>query len=183
MKSFHRCLCWIFAAVFAAAAAPVLARSLPLKVGDTAPRVSGHDQDGKKWKLKDDLGKQFVLLYFYPKDDTRGCTAEACSLRDSMVDFKQEGVAVVGVSFDPAESHKRFAFKYNLNFPLIADTSGSIAKAYHARMTGEKKMDRRISFLIGLDGKIVHITDSPDPSAHLREMQDAIARLGGKTSP
>ncbi len=183
MKSFRRCLCWISAAAIAASATPALARTLPLKVGDTAPRVSGHDQDGNKWRLKDDLGKQVVLLYFYPQDDTRGCTAEACSLRDSMVDFKQEGVAVVGVSVDPAESHKRFAFKYNLNFPLIADTSGGIAKAYRAQMDGGKKMDRRISFLIGLDGKIIHITDSPDPAVHLREMQAAIARLGGRTIP
>jgi peroxiredoxin Q/BCP len=182
MKSFRRSLCWICAAAFAAAT-PAQSRSLPLKVGDTAPLVSGHDQDGHKWKLKSDLGKQFVLLYFYPKDDTSGCTAEACGLRDRMVDLKQVGVAVVGVSFDSVQSHKRFAFKYNLNFPLIADTSGSIAKAYRARMEGDYDMDRRISFLIGLDGIIIHITDSPDPATHLREMQAVIARLGGRMTP
>jgi peroxiredoxin Q/BCP len=183
MKTLHRCLCWISAAVFAAAATPILAESLPLKVGDTAPRVAGRDQDGAKWKLKDDLGKQFVLLYFYPKDDTIGCTAEACGLRDRIGDLKQKGVAVVGVSFDSVESHKKFAFKYDLSFPLIADTSGGIAKAYGAQADETLKIDRRISFLIGLDGKIIHITDSPDPSAHLREMQAAIASLGARPAP
>jgi thioredoxin-dependent peroxiredoxin len=181
MKTFRCLLCWTFAVAFVAAAAS--ADALPLKIGDTAPLVSGVDQDGNKWKLKEDIGKEVVLLYFYPKDDTRGCTAEACGLRDSMVDFKQQGVAVVGVSFDSADSHKSFVFKYNLNFPLIVDSSGEIADAYQARMDGDKKMDRRISFLIGLDGKIAHITDSPDPAVHLREMKAAIARLGGKTSP
>jgi peroxiredoxin Q/BCP len=124
-----------------------------------------------------------VLLYFYPKDDTRGCTTEACSLRDNMVDFKAAGVDVVGVSFDGKESHKRFIFKYNLNFPLLADTSGAIADAYGARVEEDKKMDRRISFLIGLDGKILHVTDSPDPAVHLKEMREAIGQLKGKVSP
>jgi len=124
-----------------------------------------------------------VLLYFYPKDDTRGCTAEACSLRDNMVDFKEAGVEVVGVSFDPKDSHKKFIFKYNLNFPLLADTSGSIADAYGARMGKDKEMDRRISFLIGLDGKILHVTDSPDPAVHLKEIKAEIAKLKGKVTP
>ena len=129
------------------------------------------------------IGKEIVLLYFYPKDDTKGCTAEACSLRDKMIDFKQRGVAVVGVSFDNAESHQRFAFKYNLNFPLLADTHGKIADAYGVRMGGDKKMDRRVSFLIGLDGKIIHVTDSPDPDVHVKELATAMSKLGGKVSP
>ena len=152
------------------------------KVGDKAPRVQGITQDGTNWKLSDEIGKNIVLLYFYPKDNTPGCTKEACGLRDRIGDLKAQGVDVVGVSFDSVDSHKNFIFKYDLNFPLIADIDGRIADAYGARMPGDKKMDRRISFLIGLDGKIAHITDSPNPEVHLEEMQKAIKQLGARNS-
>ncbi|MGO8701371.1 MAG: peroxiredoxin [Limisphaerales bacterium] len=182
MKTYCHRLCCLTAAAMVAAALPLLANALPLMVGDKAPEFAGHDQDGHKWKLKSQLGKEVVLLYFYPKDDTRGCTAEACGLRDKMFNFKQEGVTVIGVSRDSAKSHKEFIFKYDLNFPLLADTSGDIAKAYGAQMGDNDKMDRRVSFLIGLDGRIVHITDSPDPAVHLREMQAAITRVQTKNA-
>src|SRR6187549_820911 len=97
------------------------------KVGDKAPVVSGKDQDGKNWNLADEVGKKVVLLYFYPKDDTPGCTKEACGLRDRMGDLKKDKVEVVGVSFDSSESHQKFIAKHNLNFPLLADTDGKIA--------------------------------------------------------
>src|SRR6185295_9991831 len=100
------------------------------KTGDKAPLVEGKDQDGKTWKLADQVGKKVVLLYFYPKDDTKGCTAEACGFRDNIGDLKKQNVEVVGVSFDSADSHKAFIAKYNLNFPLLADTDGKIAEAY-----------------------------------------------------
>ena len=163
-------------------ASPLAARP-PLAVGDEAPMFSGHDQDGNRWRLRSHIGKSVVLVYFYPKDDTRGCTMEACGLRDRMPDFKQRDVAVVGISFDNAASHKNFTFKYNLNFPLLADTSGEIADAYGARLGPDKKMTRRVSFLIGLNGKIIHITDSPDPDVHLREMRAAVEALNGRTFP
>jgi thioredoxin-dependent peroxiredoxin len=179
MKTIRTCFFCVFAAALAMAATQLLA-VVPLAVGDYAPRFIGHDQDGKKFELKSKVGKEIVLLYFYPKDDTGGCTAEACGLRDKMIDLKRRDVEVVGVSFDDAESHQKFIFKYNLNFPLLADPKGEIADAFGVRMGPEKKMDRRVSFLIGLDGRIVHITDSPDPAVHLREMLDAIAVLEGK---
>src|SRR6478752_6683641 len=91
----------LFAAMSALAAD---APAMP-KVGDKAPLVEGKDQNGKDWKLSDDIGKKVVLLYFYPKDETPGCTTEACGLRDSMGDLQKSDVAVVGVSFDSAESH------------------------------------------------------------------------------
>jgi peroxiredoxin Q/BCP len=146
------------------------------KVGDKAPLVQGHDQDGKEWKLADDVGKKVVLLYFYPKDDTPGCTKEACGFRDSIADLKKENVEVIGVSFDNSESHQKFISKYNLNFPLIADTDGHIADAYGVRMSG-RNMARRVSFLIGLDGKIAHETDSPNAEVHLSETRDAVKKL------
>src|SRR5260221_13231044 len=118
------------------------------KVGDKAPLVSGKDQDGKTWNLADEIGKKVVLLYFYPKDDTPGCTKEACGFRDRIADLKKDNVEVIGVSFDSGESHKAFIAKYQLTFPLLADTDGKIAEAYGARIPG-KEMARRVSFLIG----------------------------------
>ena len=90
------------------------------KVGDKAPLVESKDQDGKDWKLSDKIGKKVVLLYFYPKDQTPGCTKEACGFRDNIEALKQDNVEVVGVSFDTAASHLQFITKYSLNFPLLA---------------------------------------------------------------
>ena len=295
--SFHP-LCWICASALAAALPLLAAPPLPA-VGQDAPGFSGRDEDGSLWKLSDHIGKRVVFLYFYPKDDTAGCTVEACSLRDNMVELRQAGVDVVGVSFDDQESHKNFIFKYNLDFPLLADTSGVISDTYGVRM-GERKnmssatfaadeikdlpglinrlrgqsdpasaflwngfsksdqsmlmsydpsapnstsaqvvviralqkiiggpsiykvkrfkgvtlrpetselikknptganlvrlnrllledayplemtrnqyMDRRVSFLIGLDGKIIHVTDSPDPAVHVKELAMAMKK-------
>jgi peroxiredoxin Q/BCP len=145
-------------------------------VGDKAPLVQGKDQNGKEWNLAEVVGKKVVLLYFYPKDDTPGCTKEACGFRDRIAELKKDNVEVIGVSFDSPESHQKFISKYNLNFPLLADTEGTIADAYGVRMTG-KNMARRTSFLIGLDGKIVHVTDTMNAGTHLSEMQEAVASL------
>ena len=147
-----------------------------LKVGDKAPAVEGKDENGKTWKLSKDIGKKVVLLYFYPKDDTPGCTKEACGFRDRIADLKKSNVDVIGVSFDTGASHQKFVEKYKLNFPLIADTDGKIADAYGARKPG-KTTDDRISFLIGVDGKIAHITKSGNPDIHLSEMQQAVKDL------
>jgi peroxiredoxin Q/BCP len=153
------------------------AQSAMPKVGEKAPLVEGKNQDGKNWKLNESLGKKIVLLYFYPKDDTPGCTKEACGLRDQMGTLKSSGVEVIGVSFDSTGSHQKFIEKYNLNFPLVADTDGKIADVYGVRRAPGKNMARRVSFLIGKDGKIKHVTDSPNADVHLEEMEDAVAKL------
>ena len=150
------------------------------KVGDKAPLVEGKNQDGKSWKLIDSLGKKIVLLYFYPKDNTPGCTKEACGLRDRMADLKKDGVEVIGVSFDSSDSHQKFIEKYNLNFPLLADTDGKIADAYGVRREPGKNIARRVSFLISKDGKIAHVTDSANADVHLAEMEGAVAKLTKK---
>jgi peroxiredoxin Q/BCP len=147
-----------------------------LKAGDMAPLITGKDQKDRTWKLSRLIGRKNVLLYFYPKDETPGCTKEACSMRDGLDYFKRDNVEVVGVSFDSEASHQDFIKKENLNFPLLADMDGKISDAYGARMPG-KNMDRRISFLIGRDGKIVHVTDSRDPAVHMKEMREAISGL------
>jgi peroxiredoxin Q/BCP len=148
-------------------------------VGQPAPLVSGVDQDFKVWKLADAIGKQAVLLYFYPKDFTGGCTKEACGLRDSMGELQTNNVQVIGVSFDSSASHLGFIATNHLNFPLLADTDGRIADAFGVRIIG-KNMARRVSFLIGLDGKIAHVTDSGNPDVHLHEMKAAVADLPKK---
>ncbi len=158
----------LFSAAGAVAAMP--------KAGDTAPQFTGQDQDGKAVQLADSIGKKIVLLYFYPKDFTGGCTKEACGFRDRMGDLQKDNVEVIGVSFDTADSHKQFIAKYNLNFTLLADPEGKIADLYGVRMEG-RNLDKRVSFLIGTDGKIVHVTDSGNPDVHFNEMKDAIAGL------
>lgn len=176
MKTLLTTLSLIVALTFTAAAAG--AAKTP-KAGDAAPRIEGKDQDGKTWKLADHLGKHVVLLYFYPKDETPGCTKQACGLRDRMGDLKKQKVEVIGVSFDSSESHQKFIAKHNLNFPLLADTDGKIADAFGVRREPGKNMARRASFLIGLDGKIAHVTDVPSADVHLTEMKEAVAKLRG----
>ena len=146
------------------------------KVGDKAPNVTGKTEKGKTWKLEEAVGKKAVLLYFYPKDDTPGCTKEACGFRDSMGDLQKSDVEAVGVSFDNEESHQKFIEKHSLNFSLLADTDGKIADAYGVRVPG-KNVARRVSFLIGKDGKIAHVTGSPQADVHLNEMKEAVGKL------
>jgi peroxiredoxin Q/BCP len=164
------------------AAGLALSLSLPtvfaeaLKMGEKAPLVEATDQDGNAWRLADHAGKKVVLLYFYPKDDTPGCTKQACGLRDRMGDLEKDGVAVVGISRDDAASHRKFREKFKINFPLLVDTDGKLTEAFGAAMEG-KPMSRRVSFLIAKDGKIAHVTDNRDAQVHLDEMKEAIAKL------
>ena len=146
------------------------------KAGDTAPLFTGQDQDGQTLKLNSLIGKKIVLLYFYPKDNTPGCTKEACGFRDRMGDLQKDNVEVIGVSHDSVDSHKKFADAYKLNFTLVADPDGKIIAAYDAKLP-VVSMAKRVSFLIGLDGKIVHVTDAGNPDIHFNEMKDAIAGL------
>jgi peroxiredoxin Q/BCP len=146
------------------------------KVGDKAPLFTGQDQDGKTFNLADHVGKKLVLLYFYPKDFTGGCTKEACGLRDRMGDLQSANVEVIGVSHDTADSHKKFIDKYHLNFTLVADPDLKIIQAYGVKMPF-LSMSKRVSFLIGLDGTILHVTDTLNPQTHLDEMKTAIAAL------
>ena len=141
-----------------------------LKPGDKAPEFTGRDQDGNEITLSQFKGKKLVL-YFYPKDDTPGCTAEACDLRDNYDRFLSMGYQVVGVSKDSEKSHKKFIEKYNLPFPLISDTETSILQAYGA--WGRKKfMGReydgiiRKTFVIDQTGLITDIIEKVNTKAH-----------------
>ena len=145
-----------------------------LKEGMSAPSFEGVDQEGRTIKLSDFAGRKLVL-YFYPKDNTSGCTAEACSLRDSHEEFLNKGFAVVGVSADSEKSHKGFAEKYSLPFPLIADTSRKIVNDYGVYQ--EKKMYGksffgivRTTYIIDEKGKIEKIIAKVDTKNHSEQI-------------
>ncbi|MBK7133434.1 MAG: thioredoxin-dependent thiol peroxidase [Bacteroidales bacterium] len=147
-----------------------------LKEGTKAPAFTGIDQNGKEVKLSDFAGKKLVL-YFYPKDNTPGCTAEACSLRDNYDAFIKKGFAIVGVSPDSEKSHKNFAGKYTLPFPLIADTSKKILNDYG--VWGEKKMYGksyfgviRTTFIIDSNGMIDKIITKVNTAGHAEQLFD-----------
>ncbi len=163
------------ALVFCALTTLLSAAETP-KIGAAAPSVEALDQDGKPWKLADLKGKSAVILYFYPKDDTAGCTKEACGLRDRIEALDSLGVSVVGVSRDDADSHRKFREKNHLNFPLLVDVDGKVTEAFGASAP-DRPRSRRVSFLIGKDGKIVHVTDVRDAQVHLDELKEAVAAL------
>ena len=148
-----------------------------LKAGDPAPAFSGIDQDGNAVTLDSLRGKR-VILYFYPKDNTPGCTAEACSLRDGKRELERMGFVILGVSPDSAKSHQGFIAKHNLNFPLLADTDHRIATDYG--VWGEKKfMGRthmgilRTTFVIDAAGHIEKIFDKVDTARHFEQIADS----------
>jgi thioredoxin-dependent peroxiredoxin len=148
-----------------------------LKEGSAAPQFSTTDANGDTVSLKDLRGEK-VVLYFYPKDDTPGCTKEACSFRDAFSKFKKRGIRVLGVSPDSENSHKKFTAKYKLPFTLLADTDHSIADAYGAY--GQKKfMGRtymgvlRSTFLIDEKGKIKKIFSKVKPDEHADQVLEA----------
>jgi peroxiredoxin Q/BCP len=150
-----------------------------LNVGDKAPAFSAKDQDGNTVKLADLKGKK-VALYFYPKDDTPGCTKQACSLRDGMPKLKKAGITVIGVSADDKESHQDFIKKYKLPFALLADTNKKVIDKYgvygEKNMYGKKFMGiNRTTFLIGEDGKIVKIFKRVKVDEHADEVLKAFA--------
>jgi thioredoxin-dependent peroxiredoxin len=149
---------------------------MELKQGDNAPDFTVNDQNGKTVSLHDFKGKK-VVLYFYPKDDTPGCTAEACNLRDNFSELKKMGIVVLGVSTDDEKSHKKFEEKFSLPFTLLADTDKKIVNEYG--LWGEKKFmgktymgTVRATFLINEEGKIDHIIEKVDTKNHTEQIKE-----------
>lgn len=149
--------------------------------GQAAPDFSGTTGSGETIRLADYRGR-WVLLYFYPKDDTPGCTAQACNLRDNFSALEKEGVAVIGVSADDEASHARFAQKYRLPFPLVADPEHDILEAYG--VWGERSLygrtfmgTRRTSFLIDPEGTIRHVFGRPKTGEHAEEVLARLEKL------
>jgi peroxiredoxin Q/BCP len=146
----------------------VIAKSGKVELGKPAPDFTLMDQDSTRHTLSDYQG-QWVLVYFYPKDDTPGCTVEACTFRDNYGDFEKAGIRVFGISTDSVESHKKFAENHNLPFSLLADEDAEVASLYGVKMPAVK-MARRHSFLIDPDGKIKKIYDNVTPADHPDEI-------------
>jgi len=145
-----------------------------LKEGGTAPDFTGTDQDGKSVSLREYRGGK-VLIYFYPKDDTPGCTAEACAFRDNLPNFNTMGVAVLGISTDPQPKHRKFADKYSLPFRLVADSDKEIVEAYGVwgpkKFMGKEYMGTsRVSYLIDEAGIIAKVWPKVKPAVHPEEV-------------
>lgn len=151
-----------------------------LAVGDQAPDITARRRDGTELTLSSLRGRH-VLVYFYPKDDTPGCTAEACGLNDNLSALTESGADVIGVSTDSWESHTRFAEKYGLEFALASDADGGIRKAYGVgRMLGVLPVTQRVSFLVGPDGRIVHVWPQVKAARHAADVLEEVRR---RTSP
>ena len=149
-----------------------------LQEGDVAPAFSAPTHGGQRLSLSDFKGKN-VILYFYPRDNTPGCTKEACAFRDDFSEFKKKGAVVLGVSTDSVKSHEKYVEKFQLPFPLLADEDKAIANAYG--VYGEKKFMgvkyqgvHRVTFLIGPDGRIRKIWPKVKPAEHAKEILEAL---------
>ncbi len=149
----------------------------PLKIGDLAPGFQLSDQHGEMISLSQYQG-QWVVLYFYPKDDTPGCTKEACSFRDNINHLINQQAVILGVSVDSVESHQDFATKFELPFSLLADEKGTVSKSYGALLNlGFMTFAKRHSFIIDPSGKIAKIYRDVDPEKHVQRVLEDLKSL------
>ena len=154
-------------------------------VGSLAPAFALQDQNGETHKLSDYKGS-WVVLYFYPKDDTPGCTTEACSLRDNIFAYRRAGATILGISVDDVESHKAFASKHSLPFTLLADPTKQTARDYGVlvKMLGVFEVAQRDTYLIDPQGRIVRHWPKVDPKDHSdMVLKELLALQGGKSAP
>jgi len=154
-------------AALVAGSRPVLADGVAPAVGKPAPAFKLQDQAGKWHSLADYKGK-WVALYFYPKDDTPGCTTQACGFRDNIFAFNKEGAVILGISVDEVASHKEFAEKHSLPFTLLADSDKAVTRSYGVLKTymGVMEMARRDTFIIDPQGRVAKHYESVDPEGH-----------------
>lgn len=147
-----------------------------LAIGDRAPDITARRRDGTELTLSSLRGRR-VLVYFYPKDDTPGCTAEACGLNDNLAALTESGADVIGVSTDSWDSHRRFSEKFGLEFALAADADHRIRSAYGVgRMLGILPVAQRVSFMVGPEGRIEHVWPSVNASRHADEVLAEVRR-------
>ena len=151
--------------------------SAGVKVGEPAPDFTLPDRAGTPVKLSDYRGRKAVVLYFYPKDDTPGCTKESCTFRDQYQDFQDAGAEVIGVSSDSAESHAKFASKYQLPFVLLSDRGGTVRKQYGVPAT-LGLLPGRVTYVIDREGVVRHVFNSQFQAAqHVSEALQALAGI------
>lgn len=153
---------------------------LKVKEGDLFPDVALEAYPDKEKKSISDYRGRWLVLYFYPRDDTPGCTTEACSFRDYISEIRKLGAEVVGVSTDDYENHARFAKKYNLNFTLLSDTQGILGEKVGALRDGTQRLtENRVTFIIAPDGKVAKVYPRVTPSEHAKEVIRDLTQLSG----
>jgi len=149
---------------------------VPISVGSPAPDCVAHRPDGSQVRLSE-LRGQWILLFFYPRDFTPGCTMESCSLNDAYDQFESLGATVVGVSSQGEASHSKFQSRFGLRFPLVADTDRSVGDAYGVPLRGlTTRTSARVSFLIDPTGKIAEVWEKVSPNKHTQQVLDAIQK-------
>lgn len=164
----------------AALACGTLGASAMLPLGAAAPPVRALDQAGAERTLEEFRGRP-VVVFFYPRDGTPGCTAEACAFRDAWQRYREAGIAVVGISTDSVEAHARFAAEHALPFPLLADPDAAIARAWGVGLT--LGMTHRVSYLVDDLGRVARVFPDVDPAVHAGEVLAAAAALAPSTAP
>jgi peroxiredoxin Q/BCP len=170
---------WLCFPALAFAAEPKGDKPVELKVGDKAPAFEAKTDEGKTWKSADHVGKKTVVVYFYPKDMTPGCTKQACNYRDMQKDFAGKDVEIIGVSRDTVESHVEFKKKHNLNFTLLADPEGKITHAFGVApmKTPVGELASRWTFVIDRDGKIAYKNEKVDAAKDTETVLTIVDKL------
>ena len=146
-----------------------------IKVGSKIPSFTLPDQEGDMFSVDSVIGKKNLVIYFYPKDDTPGCTKEACTFRDQYEDFSDADALVVGISSDDVESHRKFAGKYNLPFTLLSDEGGKIRKLFGVPSSFLGMMPGRVTYIVNKKGEVIHIFNSQlNAEKHIKEALEAL---------
>ena len=159
--------------------APSVNNMKPIQVGSSIPTFVLPDQNGNLFDIKSVLGKQNLVIYFYPKDDTPGCTKEACAFRDQFEVFREADAAIIGISSDDVESHKKFAGKYNLTYTLLSDKEGVVRKLFGVPSDLFGLLPGRVTYVVNKQGIVVHMFDSQSQvEKHIEEALAALKKIG-----
>ncbi|MBT8178899.1 MAG: peroxiredoxin [Eudoraea sp.] len=145
-----------------------------LKVGDKIPRFTLKDQDGNPFDIGTHIGQKYLVIFFYPKDNTPGCTKEACSFRDRYEEFTERGALVIGISGDSEQSHRKFASKYKLPFTLLADRQNKVRKLFKVEGNLFNLLPGRETYVVDKTGKIVMAFNSINAASHMRKALNAL---------
>lgn len=151
---------------------------MSITIGDTCPTFTLLNQEGKKINIQDFIGKKNIIIYFYPKDNTPGCTKEACSFRDAMQDLNNLNCEVFGISADSVSSHKAFAERFKLTFNLLSDENNSVRKQFKVPANLFGLIPGRVTYIIDQEGKVIHIINSQtNPEKHINETIEVVKGL------
>lgn len=149
-----------------------------VEIGSHIPSFSLPDQDGKNFNINSAVGQKNLVIYFYPKDDTPGCTKEACTFRDQYETFREAGAEVIGISSDDVDSHKKFALKHRLTFPLLSDEGGKVRKQFGVPANLLGLLAGRVTYVVNKQGIVVHVFNSQSQSEkHITEALKALAAI------